>query len=570
MITNNGKGFAIRPAQGVSSVSAVPPHHVSENKTDISSVLAVGVGAVSEKNEDKNEVSSVLSLGGEGFFEKLREIKIDLPPAPEFDADELLPRHLADFVLDEADRMPCAPDYVAAALIVSLGSVIGAKIGIRPKRNDDWIVTPNLWGGVIGVPSSKKSPSIAPALKYLDRLEANESKRVEQEMRVYESEVAAYEALEATIKASMKAAAKSDSGGSKKMDAARYDLQTLEKPSEPVARRFKSNDATVPKIGDILSKQPYGIMVFRDELMGLLSSWDQDGREGDKTFYLEGWNGLGSFNIDRIGRGEIKIENLCLSVFGGIQPDILERYLANMNRSMDNDGRIQRFQVLVCPNSVEWEWRDRRPATGVRERVRDIFDRLAHFDPVQDGAIPADDFVKIPSVRFTDDAQELFIRWSTDLHKTVIPEEDDQLLQQHFSKYEKLFCSLSLIFHYSEGLIGDVGIESATRAAVWCDYLSEHARRVYGLVASASTNSAILISKKIQKCGLRNGFTARDVVRKNWTGLKTTQDVNNALDVLVEHGWIARIEPDYSGISGRPTERFQINPSIKTGGCDEE
>jgi hypothetical protein len=68
------------------------------------------------------------------------EIKADLPPAPPFDAKALLPRMLADFVLDEADRMPCSPDYVAASLVVALGSVIGASCAIKPKRRDDWIV----------------------------------------------------------------------------------------------------------------------------------------------------------------------------------------------------------------------------------------------------------------------------------------------------------------------------------------------------------------------------------------------------------------------------------------------
>ena len=62
-----------------------------------------------------------------------KEIKTDLPIAPAFDAKALLPATLADFVLDEADRMPCSPDYIAAALVVCLGSVIGARCGIKPK-----------------------------------------------------------------------------------------------------------------------------------------------------------------------------------------------------------------------------------------------------------------------------------------------------------------------------------------------------------------------------------------------------------------------------------------------------
>ena len=45
------------------------------------------------------------------------EIKADLPPAPAFDGPTLLPKVLCDFVLDEADRMPSSPDFVAVALI---------------------------------------------------------------------------------------------------------------------------------------------------------------------------------------------------------------------------------------------------------------------------------------------------------------------------------------------------------------------------------------------------------------------------------------------------------------------
>ena len=65
------------------------------------------------------------------------EIETDLPAAPDFDAKTLLPPTLADFVLDEADRMPCSPEYIAATLLVAVGSVIGARCGIKPKRRDD-------------------------------------------------------------------------------------------------------------------------------------------------------------------------------------------------------------------------------------------------------------------------------------------------------------------------------------------------------------------------------------------------------------------------------------------------
>lgn len=491
-----------------------------------------------------------------------RPIKADLPPAPEFDAQALLPQVLADFVLDEADRMPCPPDYVAAALVVALGAAIGTKVALKPKRRDDWIVTPNLYGGVVGDPSAKKTPSINTAMRFLDRLEARENDHLQERLKVYEAEVAAFEAHEHAVKQAMKNAARDPKGGKDKMTAAMYDLEALAKPEEPRARRFKSNDATIEKLSDILSHNELGILVFRDELIGLLSSWDKEGREGDKAFYLEGWNGAGSFNVDRITRGSLFIKTLCLSVFGGIQPDLLERYLGGIANSLDNDGRIQRFQVLVYPEAVAWEWRDRYPVKGAREAVRDLFDRLAAFDPLQDGAAPADDFVKLPHFTFDDEAQEVFVEWAHYLHRDLIANEQNPLMAQHLGKFEKLFCALALILHLAEGHIGPVSRASAIRAAAWCDYLEGHARRIYAMVEAAKVSTAKMLGRRIAEGKLADGFTARDVQRKGWGGIKTSADAEVALGILEEHGWVIGHETEDKR-SGRPTTHYYLNPKAR-------
>jgi len=461
----------------------------------------------------------------------LREIKTELPPAPAFDAKALLPDTLADFVLDEADRMPCPPDYIAAALLVCLGSVIGARCAIKPKRRDDWLVTPNLFGGIVGDPSAKKSPALSTVTRFLDRLEAQEADKLKEALKVHEAEMAAFEAHQAAIKTSMKKAA-SGVGDSSKMSAAVADMQELEPPAKPTQRRFKSNDSTVEKLGDLLTINPQGLLVYRDELIGLLASWEKEGREGDRAFYLEGWNGTGSFNIDRIARGSLHIPNLCLSVFGGIQPELLERYLAGMAASLDNDGRIQRFQVLAYPEPTPWQWRDRYPVKGAREAVRDLFDRLAVFDPMQDGATPADDFLKLPHFAFDDEAQDLFIEWNTELHTKLISGEQNPLMRQYLGKFEKLFCATALILHLAEN-IGPVKLDSALRAAAWCEYLAGHARRIYGLVEASKVNTARMVGRRIADGKMVDGFTVRDVVRKQWAGVTTTMQAESALAILL-------------------------------------
>lgn len=490
-----------------------------------------------------------------------REIKADLPPAPVFDAVALLPKTLADFVLDEADRMPCAPDFVASALLVSLGSVIGAKIALKPKRRDDWIVTPNLYGGIIAPPSEKKSPAANSVMRFLTLLTAKEAELQTEREKTYEAEMAAYEAQQGAVKAVMKKAASGAKPDSLKMEAAINDFQALQKPEKPQPRRFRTDDASVEKLGDLLVSNPHGILVFRDELTGLLASWDKEGHGQDRAFYLEGWNGTGSFNIDRIGRGEQYIKNVCLSVFGGIQPELLERYLSGIIIGMDNDGRFQRIQVLVYPDTVEWKWVDRYPVKGAREAVRDLFYRLAAFDPLQDGATPADDFVKLPHLCFDDAAQELFIEWSTELHRDLMVNETNPMLVQHLGKYEKLFCAIALILHLADVGIGPVGVDSALRAAAWCENLLGHARRVYGMVDAMKVNTAKTLSANLAKGKLQDGFTARDVMRKGWANIGTTTEAERELSILEEHGHVISYEVIHK--HGRPTTQYKINPKLR-------
>jgi Protein of unknown function (DUF3987) len=276
---------------------------------------------------------------------------------------------------------------------------------------------------------------------------------------------------------------------------------------------------------------------------------------------LEGWNGTSSFNIDRIGRGSLHIKNLCISVFGGIQPDLLERYLAGIASSLDNDGRIQRFQVMVYPEPVVWEWRDRYPVKGAREVVRDLFDRLAVFDPVQDGATPNDDFVKLPHFCFDDAAQDIFVEWCGNLHTVQIVQEQNPLMQQHFGKFEKLFCAIALILHLAEGSIGAVTATSALRAAAWCEYLAGHARRIYGLVEAAKVTTARMVSRRLAEGKLEDGFTVRDLVRKQWSGVTTIMQAETVLATLEEN---AHVRPQESGNElGRTTICYFINPQIK-------
>jgi hypothetical protein len=275
-----------------------------------------------------------------------------LPPVATLDP-AMIPEPLRGWIVDVSERMQIPPDFAAAGAVVVAGSLIGRKVGILAKRRDDWLVVPNLWGAVVGRPSLMKSPALAEVMKPLGRLVAEAYEDYREAKSTYEMDVMVAEATKAAFKDELKGAARAaaKTGDRSKLDEIARRSQDTEVPEEPVLRRYKTEDATVEKISEILLENPSGILVHRDELSGWLRSLDKQGREGDRAFYLEAWNGTGSFDVDRIGRGSLHVPALCLSILGSIQPGPLSTYVYQATQGeKGDDGLLQRFQLLVWPD----------------------------------------------------------------------------------------------------------------------------------------------------------------------------------------------------------------------------
>lgn len=85
--------------------------------------------------------------------------------------DCLIPEPYRDWITDIAERMQCPRDFIAIAAVVITASVIGTGCGIKPKQLDDWLVIPNLWGGIIGRPGMLKTPAVSEVMQLISQLE---------------------------------------------------------------------------------------------------------------------------------------------------------------------------------------------------------------------------------------------------------------------------------------------------------------------------------------------------------------------------------------------------------------
>ena len=471
---------------------------------------------------------------------------------------ELLPSSLVNRCTDIAERMQCAPDFPAVGAMVALGSLIGREVGIRPKRHDDWLVVPNLWGCIVGRPSVLKSPALAEAASPLGRMEAEaraEHKQAEKEHNIA-TELAAMRQEQA--KKAAKAAMKKGNETEAEDLLAEAAADDLEAPTE---RRYRTNDATVEKLGELLADNPRGLLMFRDELAGWLAGLDKEGREGERGFFLEAFNGTSGFTYDRIGRGTVRIDACTVSVLGGTQPGKLSQYVRHaIKGGYGDDGLMQRFQLLVWPDRGHWRHVDRWPDGRAKEQAFEVFQRLAHITADEVGAVKGE-YDDIASLRFDGGGQDVFDEWYATLMGRIGREDMPSYLESHLAKYASLMPSLALIIHLAEGGIGPVSEYAAQRAAAWCEYLESHARRMYAPGLKGDELAAIELAKKLKARQIGPQFKIRELYRKGWSGLSTSEEAEGAVEVLADCGWLIA-ETSSSSAGGRPTTIYTVNPRI--------
>ena len=465
-----------------------------------------------------------------------------LRPVPPLDPIHL-PFAIRDAVADVANRLNCPPDYLVVAMLSAAGSGIGNKIGIFPYANDEsWHVFPALWGGIVGDPGSKKTPSLQQAHAPLQHLENQAAQKYVQDMINFEQAKAQHELA------------------TKASKTTKGSMLTPPPPPAPKRERFVVHDTTYQALGVILADNPRGVLALADELSGLLQSLDTAGQEAARGFYLSGWSGTGSYSFDRIGRGSITLSRYCLSVFGGFQPDRIRAYVQFAQRgNSKNDGLLQRFQLLVWPDPVS--------SVSLVDRAANHVAMNRYHQAVL--SLPQLDKQPLSSARrlangsqllhFSPKAQQRFNSWYIDNERLLTDGGLDPARQSHFAKYRSLVPALALLFHLLDGHTDAVCDDCLTRGIGFAEYLKQHANRIYASVSGHDHAATRALAKRLLDGQLADGFTCRTLSMKGWSGFATREQAQSAIDALVEYGWLFETE---IRTGGRPTVRYTRNPSV--------
>ena len=441
--------------------------------------------------------------------------------APRFDLS-VMPRPIQDFVAVNRPAMGAPESLMAMAALGACMAAVDKRISIKPQQSTGWRENPVLWLMGVGDPSVKKSPVRNLAFREITNIEKQSAREASQKQRRYELQMKIYKKEESAF-------VKEVTQGAASMEDA------PEMPIRPEGMRYTVETTTIEALMRTASNNPAGLVLNSDELSGWFGSMDaysanKGGASKDRPLWLQAFNSQPT-TIDRVGGGQVTVENFAVGIVGFVQPDALRGALKNL----PVDGLLQRFIPFHGADAV---------------LSQDVpADAMGDFDML------------VGNIRLIQDAQSIEIEPSTEARNainelwggTLFP-----LLQysgipsptrNHIAKLEGALWRIALLFHIIEtthartSLQSNVSLETAQRA---CDFVRSYIAPSIlhlhdGVLGKTGNNDVVsAVARWILAHDIK-GFTIRDVTRgvRAFQKLESDYEKLQVMRQLEDSGWVA-------------------------------
>lgn len=481
---------------------------------------------------EKGDVSDWLDAGGtperlvemaEAAFQAVppSEKRPVPPPALAAFPTSVLPSSMRGLITSGARAMLVPAEFIGVPLLVLAGTVIGNSWEIELKGG--WREGPNLYAAIVGDPGAKKTPSMKLALRSIHQIQERLHGDYRAAKSAYEEEYALWERTP-----------KKERGAP---------------PEQPKFNHVWTSDSTTEALAEMLSNAK-GLVLFRDELVGWVRSMDayrSGGKGADRQHYLSMWS-RSPIKIDRKSRPDpVIVSRPCLSVVGGIQPDILPDLVEHASR---DDGFIDRL-LFAYPDIGPDRWTDAGVDEAAQEAVERLFSRLYELDGAE---MPSGDVV--PRVaRLGPESRTLWREWY-DAHQEEYRDEHlPSSLKGTWAKLPSQLARLALILHIGHAVdagqaVGAVvSSETLAEAADLVDYFKEHARAALGELRTPRPQLEERVLRGLKERGPSSTRSIHlDVLHSavKYDRLKAT------LERLLEDGSVTATDMPTTGKGGRP------------------
>lgn len=463
-------------------------------------------------------------------------------PAPDLPID-CIPEPFQSYVKSTAERIgtPVMAAFVGA--MAAAQAVLDSRITIQPKPQDpSWTERTCIWMALIGDPSVKKTPAIDVSMRAAEKIERQAMGAMADRIRKNKAERAAY---------------------GKQMKIYEEKLANSEEadlPSVPDAielPRFIVRDATIEKIGEILSNAPRGLTWNAGELVQWFSHVEGKYDAANRGDWLRAYDG-GPHRFERIKRGDVQVENWTVRVVGTIQPQALRKALG----ASTHDGLLQRFTPFLLAADDVGEGLDIAPDEVAERSFNSTLSRIAEMSHTVmhgDCVVTVSDPVQVP-----EDIREAIKACLRRMRMTV--SAGGEHYASHVGKLDGSFHRWLLLYHCIEGRGGNVSWETAERVIrLHENFLIHHIVALYESVLNDSDR--IDTARSVASFILTNAmdqFTVGSFTSKvtKWRDL-ASRDRQEVLSLLHDFNWIEPINDRQWSVKPRVRPVFEERRAVE-------
>ena len=248
---------------------------------------------------------------------------------------KILPEKLAAAIGHHARLTGLRPEAYLTALLSGLSSTLHPDTALSLYPQTNWKVPPNLYSAIVAL--SGEGKSIIGRAMISDPLKA----LIEGDDIDYESKLSQYKASLANYESLKKS----------KNSEALTDSYPDGPPSKPTRRIRYFSGGTGEGIARYAAGNPdKGMLLFKDEIAGLFKSANQyrGGRGSDSEDILEYYDGTPPITLRADPDKTVVCRKILLSIYGTVQPGVLEKLLGDKE---DSSGQWSRFLFCQLPPS---------------------------------------------------------------------------------------------------------------------------------------------------------------------------------------------------------------------------
>ncbi|MDF5723001.1 MAG: DUF3987 domain-containing protein [Rhizonema sp. PD37] len=432
----------------------------------------------------------------------------------QLDLTRLLEPQFAQILIDTANAMPTAPEFLFTTLLGAAASRVGSAARVIVKPSAKYAQPLVMWTSIVAESGSMKTPAQQVIIEPLVQLEAEAYDR-------YQVELAEYNKLQTARKG-------------KKPD----DKPPDSPPTSPIRQRYLTKDSTVETLQRIHSDNPRGLLYYRDELAGLFKARNQyrGGLGADEEQELDQFNGS-AIIYDRSEKS-VCLPKSAISRTGSIQWEVLSAMMGDHN---DYNGNFARWLFCAAKSPKRYlrlVGEISAPDTGISEALRQLYIKLAQ--------IPEKDYF------LSTEAAMLFEAWQHSLVDAQVAEEFSGL-RVVYPKIEAYTARLALWLHIVNtvltGETPDIVISGDTMSKAI--ELAAYFLWQHKLIHAQNSPESGLMSwgLKIQKVAERLGGATASMLKSGIRALRTrpTFEIRQLMEMMAAAGW-GRVEGSGSNL----------------------